>query len=190
MTGSSILPVTIKNNKLFFLFGKEHATDNSPGFSDFGGGVEKGEDIFETAMREGGEELTGFLGDAKEIKEKIKKAGGCYKIIYNFPDNSDNSYHIHIFKIDYDENLPIYYNANHNFLWKNMNSETLKRTKLFEKTHIQWFSIDDMKKRRSEFREFYQNILDRIIFEEKTILKFLKTITSKNLKRKTRKNKK
>jgi len=71
MTGSSILPVTIKNKKLYFLFGKEHTTDRSPGFSDFGGGVEKGEDIFETAMREGGEELTGFLGDATEIKKKL-----------------------------------------------------------------------------------------------------------------------
>lgn len=190
MTGSSILPVTIKNKKLYFLFGKEHNSDDSPGFSDFGGGVENGEDIFETAMREGGEELTGFLGDATEIKDKITEAGGFYKIVYNFPDNPNNSYHIHIFNIDYDENLPKYYNTNHKFLWNNMNSDTLKKTKLFEKTIIEWFSIEDIKTRKCEFRKFYQNIIDRIIFEEKTIYKFVKSRKSKRNKTKKIKRKK
>ena len=72
MTGSSVLPATIHKGKIYFLFGKECEKENSAkGFSDFGGGVEKGEDIYNTAMREGGEELTGFLGDEKDIRKHI-----------------------------------------------------------------------------------------------------------------------
>lgn len=189
MTGSSILPVTIRNGKLLFLFGKEQNTDESPGYSDFGGGNETGEDLFETAMREGGEELTGFLGNADEIREHIRKHGGVYNIDYIFPDNTKNSYHIHIFYLDYDENLPKYYNANHKFLWDHMNNETLKKTKLFEKIEIEWFSINEMKKRRTQFRKFYQNILDKIISEQKTIFKFIQSRTNKKISKKTIKNK-
>ena len=46
MTGSSILPVSIHNEKIYFLFGKETELEQSAkGFSDFGGGIEKGEGI-------------------------------------------------------------------------------------------------------------------------------------------------
>jgi hypothetical protein len=39
--GASILPVTIYKGKLYFLFGKERAIDENPGWSDFGGGTDK-----------------------------------------------------------------------------------------------------------------------------------------------------
>ena len=39
--GASILPVTIYNGKLYFLFGKERDIDENPGWSDFGGGTDK-----------------------------------------------------------------------------------------------------------------------------------------------------
>ena len=65
--GAGILPTTIHNNKLFFLFGKENKyEDSAPGFSDFGGGTDNNETYFETAIREAGEELTGFLGNDNE----------------------------------------------------------------------------------------------------------------------------
>ena len=74
MVAGSILPVTIHNNKLYFLFGKENPMeDSAKGWSDFGGGVDKGESPFTTALREGGEELTGFLGDHKQIKKLIQR---------------------------------------------------------------------------------------------------------------------
>lgn len=192
MVGSSILPVTIRNGKLYFLFGKEHSTDATPGFSDFGGGVEPGEDIFETAMREGGEELTGFLGGADEIKKRIKEAGGHLKIKYLFPEQKNSSYNIHVFYIDYDENLPKYYNANHKFLWENMNKKLLKSTKLFEKVEIEWFSIDDIKKRRSEFRSFYQEITDLILTKQNKIIDFIKSKKDyrKTIKKRTRRSNK
>ena len=61
MVAVSILPVAICNNELHFLFGKENEMeDSAKGFSDFGGRVESGESIYETALREGSEELCGF----------------------------------------------------------------------------------------------------------------------------------
>jgi 8-oxo-dGTP pyrophosphatase MutT (NUDIX family) len=178
MVAGSILPVTIHNNKLYFLFGKENSMeDSAKGWSDFGGGVDKGETPYSTALREGGEELTGFLGDKNQIQKLIKRGGGVYKI-------SHNDYHVHIFFMEYDENLPTYYNQNHKFLWERMDKKILNDSKLFEKIEICWFSTDDMRKRKSEFRNFYQEIVELFLNDIDNIRKFL----DKKSKRKTRKN--
>lgn len=167
MTGSSVLPVTIYKNELLFLFGKENPMeDSAKGFSDFGGGVEKGENILDTAMREGGEELSGFLGDGKTLAKHIRSHGGIHKLKFD-------DYHVHLFYLPYDANLPIYYNQNHTFLWKRMNQKWLNRTKLFEKIEIDWFSYRDLTKRRNEFRKFYQAFLDVLVSEKSNVRKFV-----------------
>ena len=62
MVAGSILPVALHKGKLHFLFGKENPMeDSAKGFSDFGGRVDAGETPFTAALREGSEELTGFL---------------------------------------------------------------------------------------------------------------------------------
>jgi hypothetical protein len=167
MVAGSILPISVFNNKLYFLFGKENPLeDSAKGWSDFGGGVENGENPYKTALREGGEELTGFLGDGKQIQHLIKRNGGIYKL-------SHNNYHVHMFFIDYDENLPKYYNQNHRFLWERMDKKLLSSTKLFEKIEIGWFSIDDLKSRKKEFRGFYQDIVDVFLQDIENITKFI-----------------
>jgi hypothetical protein len=104
MTGSSVLPVCLHKNKLYFLFGKENELESSAkGFSDFGGGVENKEKIFDTALREGGEELTGFLGDSSQLQKHIDNHGGVLKHVH------EDKYHIHMFHLPYDPNLPFYY---------------------------------------------------------------------------------
>ena len=40
---------------------------------------------------------------------------------------------------------------------------------LLEKAKIKWFSYDELKKDKKEFRSFYQNIVDLIIKQEKFI---------------------
>ena len=183
MVAGSILPVAIHKNKLYFLFGKENPMeDSSKGFSDFGGGVEAGETPWTTALREGGEELTGFLGDAVAVKKLIKRGGGYYRL-------TNDTYHVHIFRMDYDANLPKYYNANHQFLWDRMDKNALNKSKLFEKIEIDWFSAEDMKKRRKEFREFYREIVDKILGEQGRIKSFMKRNNALfEGKRKTRKH--
>jgi 8-oxo-dGTP pyrophosphatase MutT (NUDIX family) len=70
MPAGSILPVCIHKNQLYFLFGKENKfEDSSPGWADFGGGCEPNETPYQTAMREGSEELTGFLGSPSDLKK-------------------------------------------------------------------------------------------------------------------------
>ena len=159
MVAGSILPITIHRNEVYFLFGKENPLeDSAEGWSDFGGRAEKDETPYQAALREGGEELTGFLGDATELKRYIRKNGGTYKI-------NHNGYHVHMMYVEYDENLPKYFNKNHKFLWDRMDHGVLNKTKLFEKIEIGWFTEENMKTRMSEFRRFYQTLI-RIFLQE------------------------
>ena len=189
MVAASILPVTIHNNELYFLFGKENNMEKSAkGWSDFGGGVESGEQIFKTALREGAEELTGFLGNSKQLEKHIRKHGGYYHVEHN-------DYHVHIIFVEYDENLVKYYNNNHAFLWKKMDHSYLSKTKLFEKIEIGWFSLKNIANMRGEFRPFYEEILDNILRHEENIHTFISKKNRKSIKnriskksKKTRKN--
>jgi hypothetical protein len=89
-----------------------------------------------------------------------------------------------MFFMEYDPKLTSYYNANHAFLWERMDKKMLNDSKLFEKIEIDWFTPDDMVKRRSEFREFYREIVDKILADIPKITKFIRSKTSK---RKTKK---
>ena len=156
MTGSGLLPVAIHKNKLYFLFGKENdLEDSAKGFSDFGGSIDNNESPFETALREGAEELTGFLGNAAELERHIKSHGGVklFKL---------ENYYTHIFVLDYDQHLPKYYNMNHRFLWDKMDKQILNDSKLFEKIEICWFRPEEMMSRISEFRGFYQEMIKKL----------------------------
>ena len=177
--GGSILPVTFHNGKVYFLFGKERDIDENPGWSDFGGGTDKGETFFQTAIREGGEELTGFLGDANSIKKLLNKYG-----TYNIDYKSDGytTYRCHIFPMEYDDLLPYYYNNNQKFLQKSLDPKVIRDTKIFEKTQIKWFSFDDIKKYHNDFRSFYKNVIHLILGNRSAIEAFIKKKLVRNVK--------
>ena len=183
--GGSILPVTIHNNNVCFLFGKERDIDENPGWSDFGGGTDKGETFFQTACREGGEELTGFLGDSADIKKLLNKYG-TYNIDYN--SQGHTTYRCHIFPIEYDEMLPYYYNNNQSFLQKRLDPKIIRDTKIFEKTQIKWFTFDDIKQQHDEFRSFYKNIVHLILGNRSAIEGFIKKSLNKKGFKKTKFN--
>lgn len=185
MPAASILPVAIHNNKLYFLFGKENALeDSAKGFSDFGGGVDPGESTIQAAMREGSEELTGFLGTKQMLHKRLKQTG-TYKIVYHFPvkkynptktndvNSAANTYTIFIFPFNYDLSFVEYFNNNHAFLWDKMDKKLLSSTKLFEKIKIEWFCEDDLEKRGSEYRSFYKDIVQHIIDHKPRIRNFM-----------------
>ena len=176
--GGSILPVTIHNNKIYFLFGKERDIDENPGWSDFGGGTDKGETFLQTAIREGSEELTGFLGTDSDVKQMLTKYG-TYNIDYN--SEGHGTYRCHIFPMLYDDKLTYYYNNNQHFLQKRLDPKIIKNTKIFEKTQIKWFSFDDIKKYHKNFRSFYKNFVHLILGNRSSIETFIKnTICKKN----------
>jgi hypothetical protein len=166
--GAGILPTTIRNGKIWFLFGKENKFEKSaPGFSDFGGGKDNNETPLETAIREGGEELTGFLGTDEQLKKQLK-AHGTYNI-----DFAENKYRTHIFPMKYDPYLEKYYNNNQKFIQKRLDPNIIKTSKIFEKAEIKWICIDDLPKMKPKFRHFFVNIVDQIIQQKTEIAAFI-----------------
>jgi len=182
--GAGILPTTLHKNKLYFLFGKENQyEDSAPGFSDFGGGTDKNESFFETAVREAGEELTGFLGNDSDIRKLLKKHG-TYNIDYK-SNTGYKPYRMHIFPFEYDEKLPFYYNNNQRFIQKRLDTSVIKNTTIFEKEEIRWICVDDIMKMRSQFRPYFQNIVDMIFEQKGNIKKFIFNSLKKSTKNKT-----
>jgi 8-oxo-dGTP pyrophosphatase MutT (NUDIX family) len=159
MVAGAILPVCLVKGELYFLFGLENEYADTPGWADFGGGCENNETPYQTALREGYEESSGLL-NPKELAKH-----GVLKIVHG-------TYHIFVVKQEYDEHVVKYFNRMHEFV-KKRKPELLK-TVLFEKQKIEWFCIDDMKNRRKEFRNFYQDIVDKIIDRELDIKRFIK----------------
>ena len=187
--GAGILPTTIHKNKLYFLFGKESKyEDTAPGFSDFGGGTDNNESFLDTAIREGGEELTGFLGNVNDVKNLLTKHG---TITIDHKSEGHDTYRTHIFPFVYDEYLPYYYNNNQKFLQKHLPPNVFKTTKIFEKWEIRWICIDDLKKMLPQFRFWYKNIVNQIILKKDEIQKFIKASLKRSKTRaiKSRKNK-
>jgi hypothetical protein len=171
--GASILPVTIYKGKLYFLFGKERPDDENPGWSDFGGGTDANESYIQTAIREGGEELTGFLGSDADVKHLLTKHG---TFDVDFKSEGHGIYRVHIFPLKHDPMLSHYYNNNQQFLQKRLDPKIIQDTKIFEKQQIQWFSIADIikMKKKKEFRSFYQNVVELILARKSEIDAFIK----------------
>ena len=196
--GAGILPTTIHNGKLYFLFGKEGKyEDSAPGFSDFGGGTDNDETFLETAVRESGEEFTGFLGNDAEVRKMLRRFG-TYNIDYK--TDGHKTYRMHIFPFEYNEWLTYYYNNNQRFLQKRLDPKVLKNSKIFEKAEIKWVPIDDLKKMRPQFRSYFQNIVDMMLAQKESIKSFIepkvaslekclkKGTKKKTLRRNNRKN--
>ena len=184
--GAGILPTCIYKDKLYFLFGKEHEYCDTPGWSDFGGGTDNSETYMQTAIREGGEELTGFLGSDKDLTKMLKKRG-TFNIDYM--SNGHTNYRMHIFKMEYDPALPHYYNNNQRFLQKHLDREIIKKTKIFEKAEIRWTCVDELPKMRKEFRNYFQNIVTIVCDKKDEIYQFINKGAQgkKNITRKRRK---
>jgi hypothetical protein len=173
--GAGLLPISIHNNKLYFLLGKENKYEvNAPGYCDFGGGTDEGETYEETALREGSEELTGFLGSKEELKSMMKK--GTYDFIF------DERYKMFLLPIEYDEKLPFYYNNNQRFLQKNLDPNVIKKTKIFEKAEIKWVCVDDFLKMRHQFRKYFKQNSIIIYKDREKIYNFAKKILKKSVK--------
>ena len=164
--GGGALPVAYnkKNKKVYLLFGKEneYLNKDSPGWSDFGGGEKPGESALDTALREGCEELNGFFGCEGDIKRLVKD-----NLVTSL---NHERYTTFLFQIDYDENLPVYFNNNYKFLKSHVNNLVRHSTNgLFEKSHIKWMTFDDLRKERETFRSYYRNVVDVILENEDDI---------------------
>jgi 8-oxo-dGTP pyrophosphatase MutT (NUDIX family) len=144
--GAGILPVAIgPDNQLYFLFGQEHDTKD---WSDFGGGSQGNETPQLTAVREGYEELGGFLGSLTDMQNLIRD--------HLITKLQSETYTTFLVLVPYDHMLPFYFNENHKFICAKL--KNLIGTKgMFEKCSIHWFSAAEMKKKRNKFRPYYRS---------------------------------
>ena len=77
-----------------------------------------------------------------------------------------------LFEIEYDENLPYYFNNNYKFLKSHVNKLVRHATNgLFEKSVIKWMTFDDLRNERSSFRSYYRNVVDVILENEDDIVR-------------------
>lgn len=190
--GAGILPTTIHHGKLYFLFGKENKFADTPGWSDFGGGTDNNETFLQTAIREGGEELTGFLGSDSHLRSLLQQ--GVFPLDLF---NEKHKYRMHIFSYPYNEFLPWYYNNNQSFLQPRLSPHLIQTVKIFEKAEIKWICEDELLKMRSQFRSYFQQMIDKILQNKKDIYHFIQKHSSfsspslspfhSSIKRKTKK---
>ena len=176
--GGGLLPAAIYKNKLYFLLGREHQYSDTPlKFSDFGGGQDGNETTFQTAIREGTEEMTGFLGTEKEVKKLLKNP----LVIHSA---NEHKYDTFLFPISYDLKLVEYYNNNQKFLQQRLSPNYIRKSKLFEKCEIKWFTLEEMKQKHSQLRSFFKPTFEYLINHEREIYSFIRNKSKRTRKRK------
>ena len=166
--GAGVLPVSLYKGTLFLLLGQERKNNL---WADFGGGAHKGERPFKTAIREGTEELNGFLGDESEF-ETLVTSNLILSISYD-------KYTSYIFKTNYDKKLPTYFSNVNSFAEQHLKDKIdIEHNGLFEKKQIQWFPLSKLKDKNSQIRlrEFYKPLLETILKNERFIISFLQTM--------------
>jgi protein associated with RNAse G/E len=69
-----------------------------------------------------------------------------------------------------------------------MDKNILNDSKFFEKQEIRWFSVEEMRTKKKQFRKFYQEMIDDILGDIRKITAFIKKTTpEKGALSKTRK---
>jgi 8-oxo-dGTP pyrophosphatase MutT (NUDIX family) len=157
--GGGILPVAIKNGRIYFLFARETIGiyKDSGKWSDFGGSKENNETYFETAIREAWEETDGFFGDKQNISYLIRKK--TIKAI------TWRGYRTYLVLVDYDKSLPHKFRRRFLKIKKNSPELISKKNCFFEKDKIKWTEYRNLAQKMEHFRPWYQNIVRKIIEE-------------------------
>jgi len=178
--GAGILPVALYRGILYLLIGQERHQNKNGEFlwCDFGGSPNKGENTpYKTALREGQEELNGFLGIETDLKDAVD-ANMILSISYD-------KYTTYIFNTKYNRELPEYFSNVNKFAEKYFaNKIEDNNSGLFEKTTIQWFPVSYFKhpKAKEIIRPHYREIINSIITKESFIIKEIKQINKSSNK--------
>ena len=163
--GAGVLPVAIYRGTLLLLLGQERHNNL---WADFGGSHNKGEKPFNTAIREGMEELNGLLGNENEFEETVTN-NMVLTISYD-------KYTTYIFGTRYDKYLPMYFYNSNKFAEIHLSNLVAKdHNGLFEKKCVRWFTMNELKNEatKKKLRRHYVEIVNSIIKNEKLIIKHL-----------------
>lgn len=151
--GAGILPVCKVNGIILFLFGKEGQARGNQ-WSDFGGSRDGRETPYQTACREGAEELNGFLGNKREMGALIRN--------HQFDKIVVDKYTTYLVEIPHEPLLPYYFESNYK-LMQDKFPELIGKNGMFEKSKIKWFTINDIRRSKKQFRPFYRKTIDEIL---------------------------
>ena len=182
MGGGGVIPVAIHNGDLYFLFGQENdvikdASKNQD-WGDFGGSAKHGESEMDTCVREGAEELNGFYGNKRDFRALLLK-NQLLKLTYDTRVT-------YLMRVDYDERLPLHFNNNYRFIKETANLRSIAahpENGYFEKSHVRWFTLADLKRERGAFREYFRNFLDMIQYRAPEIRRLMHKKSEKRKKR-------
>ena len=156
--GAGILPATIIKGSIFFLLGKEKYDNNY--WCDFGGSSKNGESIYDTAIREGYEELDGFLGNQNKLKKLVTN-----NLVSQYYTNRYTTLLFYV-KPHVLYNVATLFNNHRLFLEDNI-SLNYKKEGFFEKDEIKLFSKNDLLLNYHEIRPFYRDIVSQLLEIEK-----------------------
>jgi 8-oxo-dGTP pyrophosphatase MutT (NUDIX family) len=108
--GCGVMPIGWvggKNGRVMFLLGREQRFDGWSGsgkYADFGGGIEKGENVLDCAAREGYEESMGFFGGLDELRRKVTPGDRDFVDAFVAPGRSEHM--VFAVKMYYNKYLP------------------------------------------------------------------------------------
>jgi len=172
MGGGGVIPVAMHDGQLHFLFGQENDVikdaSKDQDWGDFGGGAKPGESEMDTCVREGAEELNGFFGNKRDFRALLLK-NQLLKLTYDTRVT-------YLMRVDYDERLPFYFNNNYRFIKETSNLRAIAahpENGYFEKSHVRWFTLADLKRERGAFREYFRNFLDMIEYRAPEIRRLM-----------------
>ena len=188
MGGGGVIPVALHNGELHFLFGQENdvikdATKNQD-WGDFGGSAKPGESEMDTCVREGAEELNGFYGNKRDFRALLLK-NQVLKLTYDTRVT-------HLMRVDYDERLPLYFNNNYRFIKETSNLRSIAahpENGYFEKSHVRWFTLADLKRERGAFREYFRAFLDMIAYRAPEIRRLMEKHSNKRSEKRGKRGK-
>lgn len=155
--GAGILPLASYKGKLYFLFSRESKSikyKDSGLWSDFGGGAEKGEGFFETAIREGWEESMGIMGNKKDITQILRN--------YTVETIELNGYKTYVIMMTYSKDIIHIFDKYYKDALKK-HSDKIGKNGLYEKDKIKWVELNDLKKNIKMFRPFYKKFIYELI---------------------------
>tara|TARA_B110000977_G_scaffold200098_1_gene289452 strand:- start:227 stop:709 length:483 start_codon:yes stop_codon:yes gene_type:complete len=155
--GGGILPVTIHENNIYFLFSREYINSKKDGgkWSDFGGSKEKNETYYDTAIREGFEESGGFLGSKKDLVKLVKTQ--FIKTV-----TLADGWRTYIVYIPYDSELPERFRDD--FLKMELtHPEKICKKGLYEKDMLKWVNFNDLSKFNKDVRPWYKKVVKLLI---------------------------
>jgi len=152
---SGILPVALHNNSFHFLFSREFRKGNKKiiDWRDFGGTPENNETPKETAIREGWEESSGFLGDENDIKNLIEKKLVCTV--------KSNKYTVYVVEIPYDTSLPSRFKSHFDKMAAKDPSKLVKDG-FYEKDKLLWIKLENIKNHMNKFQPWYKTIVRKL----------------------------